>query len=141
MKRTRADDPEPSAGATVTQRIDKWLWCARLFKTRSLASKFVADNPMRLTRNGATQRVERASFLVRADDEMAFELGDRLRILRIIACAQRRGPAVEARTLYEDLSPPPPPRQTPAPRSETREKGAGRPTKKERRAIDAFKSV
>ena len=125
--------------ASESQRIDKWLWCARFFKTRSLASKFVAASGMRLTREGVTLRVEKPSFVVRAEDELAFSIGERLKIIRIEACGVRRGPASEAQTLYTDNSPPPPPRaEKPAPVFE-RDKGAGRPTKKERREIERLK--
>ncbi len=130
---------EAEKTAPDAQRIDKWLWCARFFKTRSLASKFVAGSAMRVTRDGATQRVEKPSFLVRPRDELAFSIGERLRIIRVAQCGLRRGPASEAQTLYEDNSPPPPPREEAPEPVFAREDGAGRPTKKERRDLDRLR--
>lgn len=123
----------------VSQRIDKWLWQARFFKTRSLASKFVGDGNVRLGRGDATQRADKPSAAVRPGDTLVFTINERLRIIRVLACAQRRGPASEAQTLYEDQSPPPPKTAAPA-KAFARDKGAGRPTKKDRRAISALKS-
>ncbi len=125
-----------AASVDDAQRVDKWLWCARFFKTRTLAAKFVADGRVRLTRSGATSRVAKPSVTVRIGDELSFALGQRLFIILIAACATRRGPASEARALYEDLSPPPPPKAEPKSADAARAKGAGRPTKKDRRAID-----
>jgi len=116
----------------AAQRIDKWLWCARIFKSRTLAAEFAGGGGVRLTRAGMTARVEKASAMVRPGDRMAFLLGDRMRVLEVKACAVRRGPAAEARLLYDDLSPP----KSAAPNAGDRAKGLGRPTKKERRAID-----
>ena len=113
-----------------TQRIDKWLWCARFFKTRSLAAKFVSASQMRLTRDGVTQRVEKSSFSVRSEDELAFSIGERLKVIKVIQCGARRGPAAEAQTLYEDNSPPLPPKAEKPAAVFERDKGAGRPTKK-----------
>ena len=125
-----------------TQRIDKWLWCARFFKTRALATKAVTDGGIRVTRNEQTRRVSKPGYTVQPEDTLSFTRGARIFIVRIAACASRRGPATEAQKLYEDLSPPPPPRkkkdEAPAVPFE-REKGTGRPTKKDRRALDALR--
>ena len=122
-----------------SQRIDKWLWCARFFKTRTLAGKAVAAGEIRLTRGTDTQRIAKPSYGVQPDDTLAFSRGERIFIIKVAALAERRGPAPEARALYTDLSPPPPPkREKPAPPFE-REDGAGRPTKKERRALDQLR--
>lgn len=123
-----------------TQRIDQWLWHARLFKTRTLAGKFVSDGRVRVTRDETPMRVEKASFTIRPGDHLVFTLHDRLRILGVIQCAKRRGPASEAQTLYDDQSPPPPPKEKKPVTPFAREKGAGRPTKKDRRALDAVKA-
>lgn len=119
------------------QRIDKWLWCARFLKTRTLAGKFAASGAVRLTRDGDTGRVEKASALVRVGDRLTFMTGERLRIIEVIAFGARRGPAAEAKLLYTDCSPPPEAR--PAEEIAARDRGAGRPTKKERRAIDRMR--
>lgn len=137
------DEPTLS-NSTSAQRIDRWLWCARFFKTRGLAAKFVSEGHIRITRaNNATQdtvRAEKPSVLVRAGDTLVFTRHDRLRIIDVRACAARRGPATEAATLYEDRSPPPPPKEEKQRGPFAREPGAGRPTKRERRALDAMKA-
>lgn len=131
--------PAPEAGQE-SQRIDQWLWRARFFKTRTLAAKFVSAGNVRLTRKDDTTRIDKPSANVRPGDTLVFTRNDRLRIILIAACAARRGPASEAQTLYEDRSPPPPPKTDPAPIAFTRDKGAGRPTKKDRRALQALKA-
>jgi len=119
-------------------RIDKWLWFARFFKTRSLAGKFVSSGKIRI--NG--QAVAKSHQAVRAGDVLTFPLGPHIRVIRIEAAGERRGPAPEARTLYTDLDPPQSrkPDDTPRPApSGVREPGSGRPTKTERRATDRLK--
>lgn len=131
--------PAPNAGQ-LSQRIDQWLWRARFFKTRTLAAKFTGNGSVRLTRNEETIRIDKASANIRPGDTLIFTRNDRLRIIKVVACAERRGPASEAQTLYEDCSPPPPPKTEHAPAPFNREKGAGRPTKKDRRALQALKA-
>ncbi|MEC9368650.1 MAG: RNA-binding S4 domain-containing protein [Pseudomonadota bacterium] len=117
-------------------RLDRWLWFARVVKSRTLAARLVEDGKVRLNR----ERVTRASRLVHAGDVITASLGSRIRVLRILDLATRRGPASEAATLYEDITPAIPvsrggPRlQPPAARAP----GAGRPTKRDRRRIDAL---
>ena len=118
-----------SAGA-ASLRLDKWLWFARFFKSRSQASKFCADGRVRVS--GSV--VRKAHHPVRDGDVLTFVLGKRVRVVRVIALGTRRGPAPEARALYEDLSPVPEPKGK-GPRVAARERGAGRPTKADRRAI------
>lgn len=84
-----------------TQRIDKWLWHARFFKTRSLAADVVKSGRVRL--DGA--RVSKASTLVKPDHVLTFSQADQIRIVKVLAIGARRGPATEAATLYEDLTP------------------------------------
>lgn len=125
--------------APDTQRIDRWLWHARFFKTRTLASKFVSDGNLRITRGETTLRAEKPSFTICAGDVLVFTRNEILRIIEVKDCALRRGPASEAKLLYDDQSPPVPPKSArPTPVFE-REKGAGRPTKKDRRALEAIK--
>ena len=92
-------------GATslVEQRIDQWLWCARQFKTRSLATKFVSDVGVRLTRSGKVSRIEKPSHLIKTDDIIVFTKKGDLRRLRVKSFALRRGPASEAAQLFERL--------------------------------------
>ncbi len=126
--------------AETTQRLDQWLWHARLFKTRTLASKFVSDGNVRVTRNGETNRVEKPSFSALPGDILSFSYSERLRVIVIDALATRRGPAAEARTLYTDQSPPRERGPRPPASPFLREKGLGRPTKKDRRALETLKS-
>ena len=85
-----------------------------------------------------TERVSGANQAVKVEDVLTIPLERRVLVLRIVALGTRRGPASEAQKLYEDLSPPPPPREVhPAPVG-AREPGSGRPTKRERRRIHAF---
>lgn len=124
---------------TSSQRLDRWLWYARLFKTRSLAGKSITESGVRLTRDGRTQRTTKASFAVRLGDTIALMKGARLMVVEVMGLGTRRGPAPEARNLYKDHSPPLPPRQTRTPAPFARDEGAGRPTKKDRRALEALR--
>ncbi len=82
-------------------RIDKWLWQARFFKSRSLAAGTVSAGHLRL--NGA--KVAKPGHAVGPGDVLTFPQGGRIRVVRILECGTRRGPAPEARTLYDDLAP------------------------------------
>ena len=119
--------------------MDRWLWHARLFKTRTLAGKVVAGQGARITRHGQTQRTDKPSFAVRVGDTIAFSKGERVMGIEILGSGARRGPAPEAQALYKDHSPPPPPKPERTPAPFIREEGAGRPTKKDRRALNALK--
>ncbi|TRD20818.1 RNA-binding S4 domain-containing protein [Palleronia caenipelagi] len=111
-------------------RLDKWLWFARFFKTRSLAARTVTEGGVRV--NGV--RVSKPSASVREGDMLTFSQGRATRVVVVLAPGTRRGPAPEAQALYEDHSPPPPPKPEANPRFD---KG-GRPTKKDRRDLDRF---
>jgi ribosome-associated heat shock protein Hsp15 len=114
-------------------RIDKWLWHARFFKTRSLAAKVVSGGKVRV--NG--QPISKPAYAVSADDVLTFPQADDVRVIKVIAMGERRGPAPEARLLYDDLDPPKPREpQAHMPRFE----GKGRPTKKDRRAMQQTRS-
>lgn len=115
-------------------RLDKYLWHARVIKTRTLAQKFIASGVVRV--DGI--RVIGSDYRVTPGMVITFTLNDNIKIYRIVALGTRRGPAPEAQALYEDISPAMPPKQKqfrPAPAAE-REPGAGRPTKRERRETD-----
>ena len=118
------------------QRIDKWLWHARIVRTRSAAAALAVSGHVRL--NGA--RIEAASKAVKAGDVVTIALDSRVRVLKVIAFALRRGAAEEGRALYEDMAPPEAARapQSGEPPVARRDPGSGRPTKQERRAIDRF---
>ncbi|MCL6282229.1 RNA-binding S4 domain-containing protein [Ruegeria sp. 2012CJ41-6] len=113
--------------APTRQRLDKWLWHARFFKTRSLAAKLVAGGKVRV--NGT--RTEKPAQPVGPGDVLTFAQARDVRVIRIEAIGARRGPAPEAQQLYQDLSEP---KDTVA-QNPTYE-GKGRPTKKERRSLD-----
>ena len=114
-------------------RIDKWLWAARAFKTRSLASD--ACDGGKVDVNGEAAKPAKA---VRAGDRVEITTPVGRRVLKVIALSDRRGPAPVARALYEDLTPPALPRLR-QPRPPYRTPGAGRPTKRERRDIDRLR--
>ncbi len=112
-------------------RIDKWLWASRFFKTRSLAADACAGGKVDVNNEAA-----KPAKAVRAGDLVKITLPrGRRRIVKVVALDERRGPATTARALYEDLTPPEPPRTRQAP-PPYRAPGAGRPTKRERRQID-----
>ena len=81
------------------QRLDKWLWCARLVRTRSGAARLIAAGKVRI--NG--DRALKSSRLVHEGDVVTAMSVGRLCVLRVAATAERRGPASLARGLYEDL--------------------------------------
>lgn len=114
------------------QRIDKWLWHARIARTRTLSAALVTGGHVRLNR----VRVTKPGHTVRAGDVVTVGLRGRVLVLRIEALAERRGSAEAARALYTDLSPPPLPRE---PGDGARAAGAGRPTKRDRRSIMQWK--
>ena len=112
-------------------RIDKWLWAARFFKSRTLAA--AACNGGKVDVNGDAAKPSR---VVRPGDLLHVTLPRIRRIVRVTAVAERRGGAREAAALYDDLTPPPPPREARPGPPAYRPPGAGRPTKRERRRID-----
>jgi ribosome-associated heat shock protein Hsp15 len=118
--------------ATATSlRIDKWLWAARFFKTRSLASAACAGGKVDVNEDAA-----KPARLLRPGDMVKVTLPRGRRcIVKVVALDDRRGSATMARALYEDLTPPEPPRARQAP-PPYRPPGAGRPTKRERRDLD-----
>jgi ribosome-associated heat shock protein Hsp15 len=113
------------------QRIDKWLWHARVVRTRSAAAALAASGHVRV--NG--QRIDGASRPVRAGDVVTVALDRSVRILKVVAFAERRGPAESVHDLVEDLTPAPAPSSATPPAAGARHPGSGRPTKRDRRAI------
>lgn len=123
-------------------RIDKWLWHARFFKSRTLAAKRVTVGQVRVNR----KIVRKANQPIQPGDVLTFPLGPHIRVIEVVALGERRGPAVEAQTLYVDLDPPRPSARPATGRaaaestaSGAREPGSGRPTKRERRDTDRLK--
>ena len=80
-------------------RIDKFLWFARIAKTRSLAQQLAENGRLRLQ----GRVIDRAHAVVRVGDVMSFAAHGRVRVLRIEALPKRRGPPAEARLLYTEL--------------------------------------
>ena len=112
------------------QRIDKWLWHARVVRTRSAAAALSDSGLVRI--NGA--RIDTSSRPVRPGDVVTVALDRNVRILKVVGYAERRGSADVARALFEDITPPPAPPKDPS--AGARDGGTGRPTKRERREID-----
>ncbi|WP_435141372.1 RNA-binding S4 domain-containing protein [Pseudopelagicola sp. nBUS_19] len=113
------------------QRLDKWLYQARFFKTRTLAAKSVTGGRVRV--NG--RKVVKASCCVGRDDVLTFSQGSRVCVARVVGLGFRRGPAKEARTLYVDLSP-----DLDSISRSPGSVGKGRPTKRDRRNLDALRA-
>ena len=111
---------------TDTQRLDQWLWHARFFKTRSLATKQVTGGHVRVD----GERVQKASFALRPGQTLTFRQARRIRVIRVDALATRRGPAPEAQALYTDS---PRPKTRTLPHKTRAYEGKGRPTGKDRR--------
>lgn len=119
------------------QRLDKWLFFARVVKSRTLAAKLVEAGRVRVNRDKAGQ----ASHPVKPGDVLTIALDRHVLVYRIVDTGLRRGPAAEAATLYEDLSPAKATAE-PAPEAPAaaRDPGSGRPTKKDRRDLDRIRS-
>jgi ribosome-associated heat shock protein Hsp15 len=123
----------------MSVRLDKWLQVARVFKTRSQATHAVDLNRVKV--NGQTAKPHRN---LTPGDRIEVELGDWTRVLVVKELRDKPVPKEEARTLYEDLGPPRPAsdpvsrllRRPPV----LRERGAGRPTKKERRDMERWET-
>lgn len=128
------------AGVSSSQRVDQWLWFARITKSRTLAQDLISRGKVRLNR----EKIDKPSTLVKPGDVLTLVVGPAVRSLEIVGIGQRRGPATEAQSLFLDHTPPKvrpeasdlvaQPEQ-PAVRSE----GSGRPTKRDRRQIDKLK--
>lgn len=118
------------------QRIDKWLWHARVVRTRSAAAALAASGHVRL--NGA--RIDAASRGVKLGDVVTVALDRSVRVLKVIGFAPRRGSATAARDLFTDLTAAAGgyPGGAVEQEAAAREPGTGRPTKQQRRAIDHF---
>ena len=127
----------PNSDSSASVRIDKWLWAARFFKTRSLATEAVNGGKVEL--NGLRPKPSKD---VKIDDRLRIRLGPFIHSVTVRALSDRRGPAAAAALLFEE-SP-----ESIAERERLREQHrlapsihreeGGRPTKKERRAMSAF---
>jgi ribosome-associated heat shock protein Hsp15 len=111
------------------RRIDKWLWYARLAKTRTTAQALAVSGRVRVN----SEKNQSASRGLKIGDVLTVALDSGVRVLRVILLGERRGPASEARLLYDDLSPPAPEPDPARPRA------GPRPTKRDRRLLDAIR--
>lgn len=120
------------------QRLDQWLWRARFFKSRGLAARLCRSQKIQVD----GQRPARASACIRPGNVLTFPQGREVRLIRVLELAKRRGPAPEARALYLDLAPPETgkKRRSGPDRTAVREPGSGRPTKRQRRALEKLRN-
>ncbi len=117
-------------------RLDRWLWAARFYKSRSLAAEACDGGKVKV--NGQTAKPHK---LVRAGDTVSLTHPSGRRELKVLMLSEKRGPASVARLLYEDLSPTLPPEEERLPSSpfSWRPSGLGRPTKRERRQMEKWR--
>ncbi len=128
---TQAPQREPASEST---RVDRWLWAVRLFKTRSTATD--ACRGGQVTVNGQPAK---ASTTVRAGDRVEARVGDRMRVVEVVQPIDKRvGPPVAATCLVDHS--PPVVREDTEPAPFVRDRGAGRPTKRQRRQLDQLRS-
>ena len=124
-----AGDGTDQETARLTMRADKWLWHARFFKTRGLAAKVISSGHLRV--NG--EKTAKPARSIGPGDVLTFPQARRIRVVKILALSDRRGPAPEAQALYEDMSPEAPE----GPRNPAYD-GKGRPAGKDRRKAREF---
>jgi ribosome-associated heat shock protein Hsp15 len=120
--------------ATTSTRVDRWVWAVRLYKTRSDATEACKGGHVSV--NGATAK---PATTVAIGSRVAAKVGGRLRILEVTAVIEKRVGAAVAAGCFVDHSPPEP--VVDRTRVAPRERGAGRPTKRERREIDRFRGA
>jgi ribosome-associated heat shock protein Hsp15 len=124
--------------AASSQRLDKWLWCARLAKTRTQAAALVSAGKIRVNRI----KTDKPAHLVKSGDVITASLGPRVRVLSVKAVGDRRGSPEVARLLFDDLTAPVEAADVKEPRAADvarRDPGTGRPTKRDRRLLDRLK--
>ncbi|MBE7732992.1 RNA-binding S4 domain-containing protein [Devosia faecipullorum] len=117
------------------ERLDRFLFFSRAVKSRTLAQKIIETGAIRVN----SEKTARTDHRVGAGDVLTMSIQGRILVWRILDPGSRRGPASEAQGLYEDMSPPMPPKSERSPYETAiaeRPPGAGRPTKKERRDTD-----
>ena len=124
---------------TINQRLDKWLWCARFFKSRVICQKVILTGKVRM--NGTL--ISKSHAKIKIGDNLSFFQGKDLKEITVLSFSVFRGPAVEAQKLYQDNS-------IKQIRDETiktfkggfyRKSGLGRPTKRDRRKMDELKTI
>ncbi|MGW0612087.1 RNA-binding S4 domain-containing protein [Streptomyces sp. NPDC002788] len=128
-----AEAAGPQSGQTV--RVDSWIWAVRLVKTRSMGATACRGGHVRV--NG--ERVKPA-HAVRVGDEVRLRQEGRERIVVVTRLIRKRVGAPVAAQCYVDNSPPPPPREAVAPAG-IRDRGTGRPTKRDRRELERLRGL
>lgn len=131
-------EADVAGAAGAGQRLDKWLWFVRVIKTRTQAAGLVTDGKVRVNR----VRVDKPSQTLRPGDVVTVSVRGHVRVLKMVAAGERRGPPAQARQLYEDLTPPPAPTaggKGIVAQSGVRAAGDGRPTKRDRRLLDRLR--
>jgi ribosome-associated heat shock protein Hsp15 len=139
-----ANAETPGGSVATSQRLDKWLWCARVVKTRTQAAALVSGGKIRINRI----KTDKPAHAVKVGDVITASVGARVRVLAVKAIGDRRGSADIARLLFDDLTAPVVPvegevatdahSQANGPAGH-RDSGSGRPTKRDRRLIDRLK--
>jgi ribosome-associated heat shock protein Hsp15 len=119
--------------AMESTRVDRWLWAVRLTKTRPDAASACRGGHVRVN-----NRPAKPATAVSPGDTVHARIGDRTRIVEVTRVIQKRVGAADAVTCYLDRSPPPPP--TPYVAVAVRDRGAGRPTKRDRRMLDKWRA-
>ncbi|HQG37771.1 MAG TPA: RNA-binding S4 domain-containing protein [Chitinophagales bacterium] len=119
-------------------RIDKWLWAIRIYKSRSLASEACGAGKIKIEGDAV-----KASYLIKPGQTIHINKQGEKKILKVVKLIEKRVGAPLAITCFEDLTPPEELNklQFPSVFYEVRDKGIGRPTKKDRRNIDKFKDT
>ncbi len=117
-------------------RIDKWLWAVRMYKTRTLSSDACAAGKVKIDGESV-----KASYMLKVGQMVHLNKQGEKTTLKVLKLVEKRVGAPIAVTCYEDLTPPEEKNKLhfPAVFYEVRDKGVGRPTKKDRRKIDEFK--
>ena len=121
-----------SAVKSPEVRIDKWLWAVRLYKTRNLARDACDAGHVKIAGNSV-----KPSRQIRVGETVEARTPGGLRVLEVLILDDRRGPPAVARTLYVDHSPPPPPK--PEIPMATRDRGVGRPSKRDLRKLQKLR--
>jgi ribosome-associated heat shock protein Hsp15 len=128
---------EPANEGKKGQRADKWLFFARVVKSRSLAARLVSGGNVRLNK----VKIDQPSQNIKTGDVLTIALDRRILVYEVVSGGTRRGPAEEAKELYKDISPPSLPKEiSRLDALPVREAGTGRPTKKQRRQVDRLMS-
>ncbi len=145
MKAPARPESVADAATDAQQRIDRWLWFARIVKSRTLAQALIERGKVRVNRI----KIDKTSAIVKPGDVLTLALGPRVLSIQVLGIGSRRGPALEAQALYRDLAPVQPKTSADSPaeavRAEAmlhqaiRPEGTGRPTKRERRLTDKFR--